>query len=57
MGFISGGRDNKIFKIDLEGNPVMEYSGHTAAVNSLSQVTNDEFISGSWDGTAIIWDA
>lgn len=55
-GFISAGRDGKILQIDLEGNPVMEYSGHTAAVNSLSMSLNDEFVSGSWDGTAIVWD-
>jgi WD40 repeat protein len=39
----------------LEGNPVREYEGHTAAVNSLSMANNDEFVSGSWDGTAIVW--
>ena len=33
----------------------MEYNGHTAAVNSLSMAINDEFVSGSWDGTAIVW--
>lgn len=33
-----------------------EYTGHTAAVNSLSMASNDEFVSGSWDGTAIVWD-
>ena len=54
-GFISAGRDGKILQIDLEGNPVMEYQGHTAAVNSLSMALNDEFVSGSWDGTAIVW--
>jgi phospholipase A-2-activating protein len=55
-GFISAGRDNKIFQIDLEGNPVREFNDHTAAVNSLSQAINEEFVSGSWDGTAIVWD-
>lgn len=35
-GFISAGRDGKIFQIDLEGNPVREFNAHTAAVNSLS---------------------
>lgn len=55
-GFISAGRDGKIFQIDLEGNPVREFAGHTAAVNSLSMAVNEEFVSGSWDGTAIVWD-
>jgi WD40 repeat protein len=30
--------------------------GHTLTVNSLSQFENNTFISGSWDGTAKIWD-
>ena len=42
--------------IDVEGNPTMEYMGHTGAVSSLSQCSPDEFVSGSWDGTAKIWD-
>ena len=25
-------------------------------MNSLSQSVEDEFVSGSWDGTAIVWD-
>ena len=36
LGFFSGGRDNKIMMIDLEGNPVSELLGHEGAVNSLS---------------------
>jgi hypothetical protein len=37
-------------KIDLLGNPVMEYTGHEGAVNSLSQCIPEELVSGSWDG-------
>lgn len=33
-----------------------EYSEHEGAVNSLSQCMATEFVSGSWDGTAKIWD-
>ena len=36
LGFFSGGRDNKIIMIDLEGNPISEMLGHEGAVNSLS---------------------
>ncbi len=36
LGFFSGGRDNKIMMIDLEGSPVCELLGHEGAVNSLS---------------------
>ncbi len=42
--------------IDLEGNPVQELLGHEGAVNSLSQAVESELVSGSWDGTAKIWD-
>ena len=49
-GFFTGGKDNKIFKMDLHGNPVMMYEGHEQAVNSLSQPTSEELVSGSWDG-------
>ena len=42
--------------IDLEGNPVCEMLGHEGAVNSLSQCLESELVSGSWDGTAKIWD-
>jgi phospholipase A-2-activating protein len=55
-GFLSAGKDGKILAIDLEGNPILEYSGHDGAVNSLSQCNEGEFVSGSWDGTAKVWD-
>ena len=42
--------------IDIEGNPVQEMLGHEGAVNSLSQFAENELVSGSWDGTAKIWD-
>jgi WD40 repeat protein len=56
LGFFSGGRDNKIMMIDIEGNPIQELLGHEGAVNSLSQVTESELVSGSWDATAKVWD-
>ena len=55
-GFLSAGKDQRIVLIDVEGNPTLEYTGHTGAVNSLSQCLPNEFTSGSWDGTAKIWD-
>ena len=42
--------------IDGEGNPVMEFLGHESNVNSLSQSIPEEIVSGSWDGTARVWD-
>ena len=34
----------------------MEFKGHEGAVNSVSQAIAGEMVSGSWDGTAKIWD-
>ena len=55
-GFISAGRDNKAILIDGDGSPVMEFIGHEQAVNSVSQSIKEEIVTGSWDGTAKIWD-
>ena len=55
-GFFTGGKDGKVFKVNLEGNPIQMFEGHEGAVNSLSQAIPEEIVSGSWDGTAKIWD-
>ena len=55
-GFFSAGKDHRIVKFDIEGNPCLEFTGHEGAVNSLSQAVAHELVSGSWDGTAKIWD-
>lgn len=55
-GFFSCSKDQRIIMIDIEGNPTLEYTGHEGAVNSLSQCMATELVSGSWDGTAKIWD-
>ena len=55
-GFFSAGKDQRCVLIDIEGNPVLEYTGHTGAINSLSQCIENELVTGSWDGTAKIWD-
>jgi len=56
LGFYSAGKDNMIYRIDLEGNPILQFQGHENVVNSLSQANAGELVSGSWDGNAIIWD-
>ena len=56
-GFYTASKDRKIMHIDGEGNPAMLFEGHENCVNSLSQSTADELVSGSWDGTARVWDA
>jgi len=48
--FFTGGKDGKIFQVDLMGNPLNMFEGHESAVNSLSQCVPDELVSGSWDG-------
>ena len=58
-GFFTGGRDGRIFYIDNQGNfkePCAVFEGHQGIVNSLSQSQPHELVSGSWDGTARIWD-
>ena len=54
-GFFSASKDKRIIRVDLEGNPVKEFLGHENVVNSLSQSIPEEIVSGSWDGTARIW--
>ena len=49
-GFFTGGKDCKVFKVDLMGNPVQMYEGHESAVNSISQSSPEEIVTGSWDG-------
>lgn len=53
--FLVGCKDSKIFVLDHQGNPVKVLEGHTGPVSSLSFINADQFVSGSWDGTAIVW--
>mmetsp|Transcript_4966 Transcript_4966/g.6739 ORF Transcript_4966/g.6739 Transcript_4966/m.6739 type:complete len:810 (-) Transcript_4966:216-2645(-) len=58
--FVTGCRDGKI-RLFREKDLVMELQGHDKNVNSLSWVSNRHspnliLVSGSWDGTARIWD-
>jgi len=46
----------KIMHVDALGNPAMVFEGHENVVNSLSQSVPEELVSGSWDGTAKVWD-
>jgi WD40 repeat protein len=55
-GFYTASKDRKIMHVDSEGNPAMLFEGHENVVNSLSQSIPEEIVSGSWDGTARIWD-
>lgn len=55
-GFLTGSKDCRVILMDNTGNPLAEFVGHTGAVNSISQFDPKVFISGSWDGTARVWD-
>lgn len=55
-GFYTASKDRKIMHIDSGGNPAKLFEGHENSVNSLSQSIPEELVSGSWDGTARIWD-
>ena len=55
-GFYSSGKDRRVMHIDSQGNPTLIFEGHENNVNSLSQAIPEEIVSGSWDGTARVWD-
>ncbi|EAR99792.1 phospholipase a2 activating protein, putative (macronuclear) [Tetrahymena thermophila SB210] len=55
-GFFVGSKDTHIYVLDITGSPSTTLSGHTGPVCSFSQIDNDTLVSGSWDGTARIWD-
>ena len=55
-GFYTASKDRKIMHIDSSGNPAGLFEGHENCVSSLSQSVPEELVSGSWDGTARIWD-
>ena len=52
---ITGCMDCVIRIFDLTGNPISELIGHTKGVISLSWASSFYLLSGSWDGTAKIW--
>lgn len=55
-GFFSTSKDKYIYKIDNQGTPVIQFTGHENVVNSVAQISANKVMSGSWDGTAKIWD-
>ena len=56
-GFYSASKDRKVIHVDGDGNPSKQFDGHENCVNSLSQSIPEELVTGSWDGTARVWDA
>ena len=52
----TGSKDKTIMMMDKEGNPIGKLEGHDNAVNCIKAIGDSKIISGSWDGTAKIWD-
>jgi WD40 repeat protein len=53
--FFVGCKDSKIYVLDHQANPTKVLEGHTSPVSSISFINSDEFISGSWDVSEIVW--
>lgn len=49
-----GCRNGKIYCFDQEGNPSLEIT-HDNTISSLDFIDDEHFVSGSWDGKAIVW--
>ena len=54
--FFSASKDKKIFMVDGHGSPIGCFEGHQNTVNCVWVIDERSIISGSWDGTAKIWD-
>ena len=53
---ICGARDNLIRLYDMQGNVLQCLSGHEKPPVSFSWTKDFQLVSGSWDGTARVWD-
>lgn len=53
--FFSAGKDGRVYQIDPSGNPMLELQAHEQPVNCVVQASENELITGSWDGTAKVW--
>ena len=53
---VTGCRDGVIRVYSLDGAQLMQLQGHSGGVTSFSWLDAGKLISGSWDGTARVWD-
>ena len=51
---IVGHVDGMICGYDLQCNPIFMIE-HNSSISSIDFINNDTFITGSWDGKAIVW--
>lgn len=49
-----GCRNGKIYAFDQVGNPTLELT-HETTISSIDFIDQDHFVTGSWDGKAIVW--
>ncbi|KAH7647364.1 hypothetical protein FG379_003031 [Cryptosporidium bovis] len=56
--FYSGGLDQIIYRVSAnDGKILLTFEGHTSAICSIREICESSLlVSGSWDGTARIWD-
>ncbi|OII77687.1 phospholipase A-2-activating protein [Cryptosporidium andersoni] len=57
VSFYSSGLDQIIHRVSADdGSIILTFEGHTSAVCSLSEIPSTQLlVSGSWDGTARVW--
>lgn len=55
-GFYSASKDKTACRLDPEGNPIKQYIGHEDNVCCVVE-RGAQLVTGSWDGTAKVWDA
>lgn len=55
-GFYSASKDKTACQLDAEGNPLRSYVGHEGFVCCVVE-RGQQVVTGSWDGTAKVWDA
>ena len=53
--FYTGSKEKLIYKVDYQGNPLLQFVGHEGPICSLVERSDTELVSGSWDGTCRIW--
>ena len=47
--------DGKTYAFDQVGSPIGCFE-HNSAISSVDFIDSDHFVTGSWDGKAIVWE-
>ena len=51
---MAGCADGKVYGLDRAGNPIILFE-HDSAISSIDFINSEHFVTGSWDGKAIVW--